>query len=413
MVNQVFGEGGQFDPSSAAFAADPYTVYNALRELNAPFFYPPMGMHLLARYADVDLAARNPHMLRSANTLLSAEEIADAQRAVNWHDMPNHQRFVQFSLLETDGAVHQRLRRLVLREFSKTLIERHRNMIQRYVDALFDELLQRREIDFIADLAAHIPGHVIGRVLGVPDGDCPQLRVWSENVVQFFDVERTDEHKQLAEQATTEFYHHLLELISQRRTTPRNDLLTTLVMAHQAGELDETELISTSMLILMAGHGSTIDVLGTGMYALLRHPDQMAHLRAQPRWMPTAVQEMFRYESPLPFFHRYAGEPVTVMGRQYPAGTKFGLLYGSANRDPAYFPAADQFDAGRSPNRHLAFGRGAHLCLGNNLARLDMEIIFTTLLQRCRRIELLDDQPRYRAGLASRGLHSLRIKLVT
>ena len=411
-MNQVFGAGQQFDPSSAAFAADPYPVYNALRELNAPFYYPPMDMHLLARYADVDLAARNPHMLRSANTLLSAEEIANAQRAANWHDMPNHQRFVQFSLLETDGAVHQRLRRLVLREFSKTLIERHRDMIQHYVDVLFDELLEQREIDFIADLAAHIPGHVIGRVLGVPDEDCPQLRVWSENVVQFFDVERTDKHKQLAEQATTEFYHYLLDLISQRRTTPRKDLLTTLVMAHQAGELDETELISTSMLILMAGHGSTIDVLGTGMYALLRHPDQLARLRAQPQWMPAAVQEMFRYESPLPFFHRYAGETVTVMGRQYPAGTKFGLLYGSANRDPAYFPAADQFDAGRSPNRHLAFGRGAHLCLGNNLARLDMEIIFTTLLQRCRRMELLDDQPRYRAGLASRGLHSLRVRLV-
>ena len=128
--------------------------------------------------------------------------------------------------------------------------------------------------------------------------------------------------------------------------------------------------------------------------------------------MPTAVQEMFRYESPLPYFHRYAGETVTVMGRPYPAGTKFGLLYGAANRDPDCFPAADQFDAGRTPNRHLAFGRGAHLCLGNNLARLDMEIIFTTLLQRCQRIELAEPQPLYRPGLASRGLQSLRVELV-
>ena len=401
-----------FDPLSASFAANPYPIYAELRAQPEPYYFAPMDAYLLARYAEVDQAARNPHMLRSIDHLKTPEEIEQQRLANNRHDMPNHQRFVQFSLLETDGAAHQRLRRLVLREFSKTLIERHRGMIRRYVDALLDELLDQGRIDFIGDLAAHVPGHIIGNVLGVPDADCPQLQVWSENVVQFFDVDRTEAHKQIAEQATTEFYHYLQDLIAERRRQPRGDLLTTLVTAQQAGELNETELISTSMLILMAGHGSTIDVLGTGMLALLRHPEQMTRLRTQPELISTAVQEMFRYDSPLPFFHRYAGEPLKVMGQEYPAGTKFGLLYGSANRDPDFFADAERFDIGRAPNRHLAFGRGAHLCLGNNLSRLDMEIIFSTLLARCRRIDLVEEQPTYRPGLVSRGLQSLPLELV-
>ncbi len=402
----------QFDPLSAAFAADPYALYAELRQLPEPYYHAPSGVYLLARYADVDQAARLPQMLRSLDHLKSAEEIEAQRKANNWHDMPNHQRFVQFSLLETDGATHQRLRRLVLKEFSKALVERHRDMIQRYVDTLLDRLLEQRHIDFIGDLAAHVPGHIIGNVLGVPDADCPQLRTWSENIVQFFEVDRSATHKQLAEQATTEFYRYLGTLIDQRRRRPAEDLLSVLVAAQQAGEMDETELISTSMLILMAGHGSTIDVLGTGMLALLQHPQQLARLTAQPTLVPTAVQEMFRYDSPLPYFHRFAAEPVTIGGQTYPSGTKFGLLYGSANRDPAYFENAEAFDVSRTPNRHIAFGRGAHLCLGNYLSRLDMEVIFSTLLRRVRHIELREAQPTFRPGLVSRGLQQLELTLI-
>jgi cytochrome P450 len=160
----------------------------------------------------------------------------------------------------------------------------------------------------------------------------------------------------------------------------------------------------------MAGHGSTIDVLGSGLHALLRFPDQQERLRHDPTLIRTAVPEMFRYESPLPFFHRYAAEDVEFAGKHYPRGTKFGLLYGSANRDPAQFDRADQFDVGRSPNRHLAFGGGAHFCLGNHLARLDMEIVFGTLLTRFPRIELLEE-PLYKRGLSVRGPRSLKVAI--
>jgi cytochrome P450 len=267
-------------------------------------------------------------------------------------------------------------------------------------------------MDFVADFAAHVPGHVIGSLLGVPDEDCPQLRIWSEDIVQYFDADRTEDRKQLAERATTEFSEYLVALIAERSKQPRDDLLSTLVRARDAGEMNESELISLAMLILAGGHGSTIDVLGNGMYALLKNPEQLAKLRSNPALIHSAVQEMFRFDSPLPFFHRFASKDVEVMGKTYPRGTRFGLLYGSANRDQMQFPDADRFDISRNPNRHVAFGRGAHLCLGNNLARLDMEIVFLTLLRRIQSIELTSDEVVYKPGLSARGIRQLPLRVM-
>ncbi len=400
-----------FDPLSPRFARDPYSVYRMMRASDEPFFYAGMNAYMLARYEDVESAARNARMVRSLESFMPPEYVSEQQRLANFHDMPNHERFIQSSMLEQDGENHRRLRMLVLQAFSRTLIERHRGMIQTCIDRLLDELLEQRDIDFIADFASLVPGHIIGNILGVPDEDCPQLRVWSENIVQYFDADRTAANKQLAEDATTEFHRYLTGLIEERSRHPGDDLLSTLVTARKAGRLDETELVSISMLILAGGHGSTIDVLGTGLYALLVNPDQFSLLRRRPELIHTAVQEMFRYESPLPFFHRYASEDLEIMGRHYPAGTKFGLLYGSANRDPDQFPEADRFRIQRTPNRHVAFGRGAHLCLGNNLSRLDMEILFLSLLQRTESIHLRIDEPVYKTGLSSRGLTALPVTL--
>ena len=215
---------GAFDPLSESFAQNPYAAYAKLREIEQPTYYEDMNVWLLSRFEDVEKAALNPNFVRSLDAFLTPDEIAEERRKANWHDMPNHSRFVQFSLLDSDGEVHFRLRKLVLGMFTGRYVERYRSMIQRYVDELLDTVLEQREIDFVQDLASHVPGHIIGNVLGVPDEDCPQLRIWSENVVQFFDVGRTDEHKQLAEQATTEFYEYLRDLIAQRRKRPKDDL---------------------------------------------------------------------------------------------------------------------------------------------------------------------------------------------
>ncbi|WP_139108255.1 MULTISPECIES: cytochrome P450 [unclassified Ensifer] len=400
-----------FAPLSPDFARDPYPTYRALREKEGLHYFADFDIWLASRFEDVSAIVMDKRMVRSLEDIATAEELAKLQRAANWHDMPHHERFVQFSLLDSDGAVHDRLRKQVFKLFTPAMIAKLRDQIQVYVDRLIDGLADRGEIDFVDDLAAHVPGHIIGRLLGVPDEDCPQLRIWSENIVQFFDVDRSDARKKIAETNTTEFYEYLTALKAERERAPKDDLISVLIEAERAGAMNFDEFISTCMLILMAGHGSTIDVLGSGMHALLRFPEQMARLRSEPGLIQTGVQEMFRYESPLPFFHRHCAEDVEICGRRFERGTKFGLLYGAANRDPKQFDKADTFDIGRTPNRHLAFGGGVHFCLGNHLARLDMDIIFSTLLRRFPTIELVDQAPEYKRGLSVRGPKRLTIAI--
>lgn len=398
-----------FEPLSDAFAQDPYSTYEALRESDGLTYYEEFDVWLAARFDDVMEIVMHEDMVRSMEHVASPEEISAQKQAGNWHDMPHHSRFVQFSLLDSDGDIHDRLRKQVFKLFTPVMVGKLRDEIQAYVDSLFDGLQDQSEIDFVADLAAHVPGHVIGRIIGVPDEDCPQLRIWSENIVQFFDVDRSDERKELAERNTTEFYEYLLKLKAEREAVPRDDLLSVMIQAERQGHMNHDEFFSTAMLILMAGHGSTIDVLGSGLHALLKFPAEMQRLRDEPGVMKTAVQEMFRYESPLPFFHRYSTKDMDVCGSMFPRATKFGVLYGAANRDPRQFPNADTFDVGRTPNWHTAFGRGAHFCLGNHLARLDMDIIFSTLLRRFRSVELAEEAPKYKRGLSVRGPQALRV----
>lgn len=400
----------RFDPLSAEFAADPYTIYARMRALPELFPFPELEMLLVTRHRDVAAIVTDLRFPRTPAGILGDAELDRRRRKNNFHDMPNHARFVQFSMLESDGAVHDRLRRQVFRMFTPALVAKQRAAIEAYVTGLVSSLGGASEVDFVAELAEHVPGHVIGHLLGVPASDRPMLRTWSEDIVQYFDVDRTAERKALAESTSAAFADYLRELKTDRLRRPKDDLVTVLVEAERSDEMNEDEFISTAMLILMAGHGSTIDVLGSGMHALLRFPDQMARLKADPALMPTAVQEMFRFESPLPFFDRYAAEDVEVGGAIYPRGTRFGLLYGAANRDPDQFDRPDSFDVGRSPNRHLAFGGGAHFCLGNHLARLDMDVIFTTLFKTFRSIELIE-APDYKRGLAVRGPKALRVKL--
>lgn len=397
-----------FDPLSDSFARDPYAAYAKLRDLSEPYYYADVDSWMLTKASDVEAVALNKTMLRSRDHLISEEERKAEQRKMNWHDMPHHERFVQTNLLESEGETHSRLRKLVFREFTAAMIARQRDTIQAFVDHLLKGLDGRDTFDFVEDFAAHVPGHIIGRVIGVPDEDCPQLRIWSENVVRFFNVGCDDNDKRIAEQATKEFYDYLLTLVAARRKSPQEDLMSRMVEHRDAGRMSEDELVATTMLILMAGHGSTIDVLGSGMHALLRFPEQHQKLRDDPALINLAVQEMFRFESPLPYFHRFATEDTEVGGRVFKAGTRFGLLYGAANRDPARFENADQFDVTRSPNRHIAFGGGTHFCLGNHLARLDMDVIFTTLNQRFASIELVKD-PIYKPGLSVRGPFTLDI----
>jgi cytochrome P450 len=399
------------NPLSSAFAQDPYSVYTELQAMQEPYYYADLDMLLLSRFSDVSEVALNPNMVRSLVGHRSPAQLSELQRKANWHEMPHHERFVQFSLLDSDGVTHQRLRKLVFGAFTGRSLASLEADIQCLIDDLLDACEAKQTIDFIEDFAAHIPGLVIGKLLGVPEADAPQLRLWSEQIVQFFDVDRSDEKKRIAETATHEFYDYLTSLKRSRKVAPRDDLISKMIADETQGCYAEDEFISTCMLILMAGHGSTIDVLGSGMHTLIQQTEAMSALRADQSLMPSAIQEMFRFESPLPFFHRHAIKDVTIRGQHYPAGTTFGLLYGAANRDPEAFDKPNDFNISRRPNRHLAFGRGVHLCLGNHLARLNMKLIFSSLLARFPNILLAEENVIYKKGLSVRGPEKLMLHL--
>jgi len=402
-----------FDPHSRAFARDPYPDYAQLRSAPGLTYYEPFDTYLVARFDEVSALVKDRRLVRTQDVFCSAAEIAAQKRKDNWHDMPFHSRFVQFSMLDSDGDVHDRLRQQVFQFFGPAPVARMRASITPQIEEWVTQAVNSRSFDFVADLASKVPGFAIGTLMGVPLSDCEQIRQWSEQIVQYFDVDRSAARKRLAESTTQIFYNYLVELVDHRCRLPESkrpdDLLTKLVAVEAAGHISHDELYSTCMLIVMAGHGSTLDVMGSGMQALIAFPDQQKALRANPALMKTALSEMFRFDSPLPFFHRYAAEDIEVGGVDFAQGTRFGLLYGSANRDPSAFECPDQFDVARFPNRHLAFGGGAHFCLGNHLARLSMDILFTRLLASTRSIGSAGE-PEFKTGLSARGPTALPIQ---
>ncbi|MTE00117.1 cytochrome P450 [Paracoccus sp. YIM 132242] len=401
---------GGFDSAHPGFGANPWPAYARLRAMSG---LPPwQGFHLASRFDDVRAIASDRRMVRGT-AIFGPDMRRRMQVAENFHDMPFHERFVQTSMLERDGPDHDRLRRAVFPFFTKSRLESLRLFVTGWVEAALDRLVPQGRFDFIADLAAHLPGQVIGHLIGTDPALAPRITQWSEDTVSYFDVSRrTPARKAQAEDAVRLFHDALQALHAARKARPRDDLMSAMIGAEGAGLLSHDELIATIMQILHAGHGSTIDAMGSGLHALLTHPDQMARLRADPGLMPTAVQEMFRFAPPLVFFHRHASEDLTIAGQDWPKGTRFGLLYASANRDPEAFPEPDRFDVARRPNLHLAFGAGPHVCLGNTLARLNMEVLFSRLLARTRRIEAAGPVA-WKTGLQAHGPLSLPITVAT
>ena len=402
-----------FEPYSTEFARDPYSVYARMREECPVRYHEDWKAWLFSRYDDIKTLVMDERLGRIMDHVMTCGEIAKYRERQNWEATPAHSRYVKVSILDSEGERHSRLRKAVFRLFTPVRVNQMRGFIQALVNRQIGTIECEKEFDFIEDLVAPVPGFVIGEMLGVPEPDRPRLRTWSEDIVQFFEPERTEAHRELAERATTEFVAYMTEMTAMRREQPGPDLISEMIAWRDGSDcLDHDELVSTAMTILMAGHGSTIDALGNGMLALFQHPEQMAALQADPGLIHTAVQEMFRYEPPLPYFHRYALEDMEYRGYVFEKGAKLGFLYASANRDSACFDEPDAFDIRRDPNRHLAFGGGVHHCLGNHLARQNMEIMFNTILRRLPGLKpaVGADELTWKTGILSRGLVTLPVK---
>jgi cytochrome P450 PksS len=314
------------------------------------------------------------------------------------------------NMLDSDAPEHTRLRGLVHRAFSPRLVENMRGRIQRLTDELLDAIEPRGQMDLIRDYALPIPTTIIAEMLGVPLADRHKFQRWSNTIVSTV-PSKLAMFKAIP--ALILFLRYIRKLVRTRRADPQDDLVSALLEAREAGDkLSEDELLAMISLLLIAGHETTVNLIGNGMLALMEHPDQMDRLRNDPSAIKPAVEELLRYDGPLETAtERYAREDVAIAGVTIPRGEIVFAVLASANRDERQFDHADTLDLSREPNRHVAFGQGMHFCLGAPLARLEGQIAINSLLRRIPDLKLAVPRQalRRRPGLVLHGLKSLPV----
>ena len=393
----------RFDP---VLHADPYPLLRRLRA-ECPV-YRSGSRFVLTRYDDVAAVLRDPRFSakRPERMRPTAAFTATGPMGVRMRAMI---AFRGRQMLESDPPDHTRLRSLANHAFTVRAITAMRPRIQQLVDDLLDRVEEQGDVDLVATFAYPLPVIVIAELLGVPPEDRDRIRRWSAGAIPFLDGFR---NPIAAEAAWQGFGDYLREIIAARRIAPRDDLLSGFLAAEENGsKLDEDELLAMCILLLIAGHETTTNLIGNGLLTLLRHPDQLARVRAEPALLAATVGEVLRYESPVQIAARVATEDCVIAGVPIAAGTPLTLHLGAANRDPARFTAPDCFDIARPESHHLAFGQGAHYCLGAVLARMEGEIALGTTLRRLPDLRLASAALEWRRNLTWRGLVSLPVSV--
>ena len=404
----------ELDLNDPAFIRNPYGLLTELREQTPIFWEPRWRKLFFTRYADIACLLRDRRLGRSILHLLSREELG-------WPPpdprLLAYNQFQQQILMEHEAPDHTRLRGLVSKAFTPQRVEGLRPKITTIVNELLDQVMNQGEMDLLRDFAEPLPVTVIAELLGVPRAQGAQLRPWSAAIVKLYEVNYSDEQAAAAEQAVIDFSALLRELVAERRAQPQDDLITALVQAEDAGDrLTEAELIANCIFLLNAGHEASVNGLTGGMLALFRQPAQLARLQqaatqGETAIFKTAVEELLRYETPLPLFARWVLQDFTYQGVELKQGMEVALLYGAGNRDERRFVNADQLDLTRADNPHLTFGLGTHYCLGAPLARLELQVALATLLRRLPglRLAIADQDVQYQRGFVIRGVAELPV----
>jgi cytochrome P450 len=403
---------GEIDDAldSESFFADPYSTYARLREEDPVHWCEPWGQWVVTRFDDVLAVNKDPKRFSSAGW----ERKFIAQLPPELQQLPHMQRHYGTKVLSmTDPPEHTRLRRLVVRSFTPRVLEALRPAIVQLVDDLLDEAERSTSMDAIAQFAYPLPAIVIGKLLGAPEGGRDDFMRWSKTIVDFVGTGHPDAERALRNEETLEEFREFLEpLIRNRRAHPREDLISILASSDEGERLTDDEIVSTCIILLFAGHETTANLIGNGLLALLRHPDQLELLRAEPERIPAAVEELLRYDSPVQRNRRLAMQDMTLGGKQIKQGDSVLVFMGSANRDAARFPDSDTLDITRAPNPHMAFGYGIHFCAGAALTRLEAPIALRALLERFPDVRLADDfSERWHRNITFRGLESLELTI--
>ncbi|MEU9554678.1 cytochrome P450 [Streptomyces fumanus] len=397
-----------FDPWDPAFVADPYPAYAELRAAGRVHWFEPSGQWLVPHHADVSALLRDRRLGRTYTHRFTHEEFGRTPpppEHAPFHTLNDH------GMLDLEPPDHSRIRRLVSKAFTPRTVER----LTPYVDALAGELVDRLVAagggDLLTDVAEPLPVAVIAEMLGIPESDRAPLRPWSADICGMYELNPSEETAARAVRASVEFTEYLRGLIAERREEPGDDLVSALIAAHDEGDrLTEQEMISTCVLLLNAGHEATVNATVNGWWALFRHPGQLAALRADHSLIPTAVEELMRYDTPLQLFERWVLEEVEIDGTVLPRGAEVALLFGSANHDPAVFADPDRLDLARRDNPHISFSAGIHYCIGAPLARIELAASLRALLERAPSLAPAGDPDR-KPNFVIRGLAGLAVRV--
>ena len=389
-----------FDPMQDGVPPDPYPLYDRLRRED-PVHRSSTGRWLLTRYEDCVLVLRHPDM-----------SVAQRQATGDTDEAQLLAAYLSNLMLFNDPPDHTRLRGLVNKAFTPRVIERLRPRITELVEDLLDVAAEAGCIEVIAELGRPLPVTVIAEMLGVPAEDQGTFRGWSEALAHTVDPNMDADTAGRAAVAGLEFMEYFTAMAEERRQHPRDDLLSGLVAAEDEGDrLTADELVTNCILLLIAGHETTTNLIGNGTLALLRNPAELARWRADPSLAKTAVEELLRYDSPVHLTGRTAMQDVTVGETEVRAGEPLTLLLAAANRDPAEFDDPAVLDIGRSENRHLSFSSGPHFCLGAALARTEGQIALSGLIARFPRMELTAEEPEWNPTTTLRGLRALPLSV--
>lgn len=397
-----------FDLFDPAWSKDPQPLYAQLRA-QAPVFETQMGFKVVARHEDCLTVLRHKGASVDAANVDPELRPTGFRPAIDLDDPMALAMRESRPFLFHDPPSHTRLRGLVAKAFTPKVVEGLRARTQEIVDDLLDEIVGAGEIDLLEHFAYPIPVQVICELLGVPLADQELFKGWSHALARGLDPDflLTDEIVAQRIEAIGQFSQYFFTLLADRRAHPGEDLLSGLVAVEDGGTtLSEAELLSTCILLLVAGHETTVNLIAGGTVALVEHPEQLARFAHDPSLGRTAVDEMLRYVSPVQLTGRTMTEPVTISGVELVAGEFVMLLLASGNHDESVFAHPERFDVGRTPNNHLGFGFGAHHCLGAPLARMETQVALSSLVARVPDLAITNELV-YKTNVVLRGLEAL------
>lgn len=403
-----------FNPKDPSFNKNPYPHYKRLREQD-PVHRSPWGVWFLGKYEHVRGVLRDkrfsvqdvPGQLRRRSELLKTRRIMENQPENLDALVANSENWIAF----LEAPDHTRLRNLVASAFQKRAVERMREEIRQCAVDLLDRVRGQGYMDLMKDYACVLPQHVIARLLGVPSEDFPQCVVWAEVIGRIFDPLVSLEEYARLNQCSIEFMAYLRKLVARRREEPRDDLISSLIEARDGQDrLSEDELISIIILIFGAGEETVASLIGNGSLALIQHPEHKEYLRKHPEILPSAVDELLRYDAPLQMTSRNALEDVELGGKLIRKGEQVYVVVGSANRDPDHYTEPDSLNLTRERNRHMAFADGHHFCVGAPLARLEGQEAFRVLFDMLPDLEVATDEFSYRDHTVLRSMVSLPVR---